>query len=195
MTDFQGRANLASDVIAYRATLLALPCSSAARQRQVKSSQMAGRRGRNWTLLKGVALTSWDLDSGDRIRRKELHDSLGGNRQNGISPSRKSPNVFLFSDPRAAELHGYEDVLSGDVVLYYGEGQQGDQALTHGNRAILNHKEQGRALRLFRGAGPIVEYLGEYEIFEDDPYTWEVATQTGGGPTRKAVVFRLRQID
>jgi hypothetical protein len=136
----------------------------------------------------------WDLEPGDRIRRSQLHDRFGGNRQSGIAPSRKSPNVLIFSTPRAAELHGYEDDLSGEVVLYYGEGQQGDQEITHGNRAILNHKEHRRNLRLFRGSGPEVEYLGEYEIDENEPYSWSTARQTGGGPARKAIVFRLRPV-
>jgi hypothetical protein len=38
--------------------------------------------------------------------------------------------------------------------FYTGEGQRGDQALIQGNFAVLRHREEDRALRLFRGARP-----------------------------------------
>ena len=48
-----------------------------------------------------VVHPSWTLKPGDTIKRKALHDSLGGSRQSGICPSRESPNVFVFTDPES----------------------------------------------------------------------------------------------
>jgi AraC-like DNA-binding protein len=42
---------------------------------------------------------------------------------------------------------------------YTGEGQYGDQEMKSGNAAILTHKQEGRALRLFKGVRGEVEYL------------------------------------
>lgn len=137
----------------------------------------------------------WRLKPGDRLPRSNVHDVYGGNRQRGIAPSRKSPNVLLFSDPTAAAKHGYQDDLESDPVEYYGEGQQGDQEITHGNNAILRHKEDGRSLRLFRVEGGMVEYLGEYEVNEAEPYRWVSATQTDNPSLRKAIVFRLSRVE
>jgi hypothetical protein len=39
-----------------------------------------------------------------------------------------------------------------------------------GNAAILRHKQEGRALRLFKGVRGEVEYLGEFETDEGLPY-------------------------
>lgn len=136
-------------------------------------------------------MNDWDIQVGEKLKRTELHDRYGGNRQRGISPSRKSPNIFLFSAPEAAEKHGYADDLGGDPILYYGEGQYGAQELTHGNLAVLRHEDSNRTLRLFRVAGSEVEYLGEAEL-DDDPYFWTRGVQTGGGDQRDLIVFRLR---
>jgi hypothetical protein len=66
----------------------------------------------------------------------ELHDRFGGSRQDGISPSRTTPNVFVFTDPRSGEQHGYYDQWAPDGSFRYtGRGQRGPQTLTSGNRA------------------------------------------------------------
>jgi hypothetical protein len=105
----------------------------------------------------------WDLSSGDTIRRTDLHARFGGRRQGGIGPSAKTPNVFLFTDPAIGQQHGYYDGRSDDGSFHYtGEGQRGDQTLAQGNLAIANHVADDRALRLFRGAGGEVLYLGEF---------------------------------
>lgn len=62
----------------------------------------------------------WSLKPGDTIRRKELHNLFGGGRQSGISPSRKSPNVLIFSDPGSGVQHGYIDEWEDGVLLYTG---------------------------------------------------------------------------
>ena len=95
----------------------------------------------------------WDLRPGETIRRTELHLRYGGGGQGGISPSARTPNVLIFTDLSAGQQHGY--VFDGwqddETFLYTGEGQQGDQTLAGGNRAIAEHREQGRSLRVFDG--------------------------------------------
>jgi hypothetical protein len=61
-----------------------------------------------------------------------------------------------------------------------------------GNAAILNHKREGRALRVFAGARGIVTYLDEFEIDETEPFYRTDAPETQDGPRREVIVFRLR---
>ena len=136
-------------------------------------------------------MTSWTLNEGETIRRKDLHAKWGGGGQGGISPSRRSPNIIIFSDHHVGHDHGYMDRWDGDVFLYIGEGQQGNQEMKRGNKAILNHVEDGRAIRLFWGSGGEVTYAGEFEIDHIEPWTTERAPATGGGPMRDVIVFRL----
>ncbi len=139
---------------------------------------------------------AWDLKPGDTIERKQLHQRFGGRTQGGIGPSAKSPNVMVFTDPVAGEKHGYYDGWMPDGYFHYsGEGQYGDQRMISGNASILNHKVEGRALRVFKGARGLVTYLGEFEIAADDPYYEADAPETNDGPIRKVIVFRLRPID
>jgi hypothetical protein len=138
----------------------------------------------------------WDLEPGQRILRKTLHQRFGGQQQGGISPSAQTPNVFVFYDPETGEQHGYYDNWQADGCLHYtGEGQRGDQVMKAGNAAIRHHKEAGRALRLFRGARGTVTYEGEFELDDIEPYQRADAPETGDGPLREVIVFRLRPKD
>ncbi|MFF5314334.1 restriction endonuclease [Streptomyces massasporeus] len=135
----------------------------------------------------------WDLEPGAVIERKQLHVKYGGRTQGGIGPSAKTPNVMIFTDPIAGEKHGYYDGWMPDGLFHYsGEGQYGDQRMLSGNASILNHKTEGRALRVFQGARGKVTYLGE---FEADGWYEADAPETGDGPLRKVIVFRLRPVD
>ena len=96
---------------------------------------------------------TWQLQSGDVVERTLLHERYGGRRYGGIAPSRSTPNVMIFTDPSIGQTHGYHDRWDGPMLLYVGEGQRGDQHLTHGNKAILEHQRAERALRVFQGRG------------------------------------------
>jgi hypothetical protein len=137
-----------------------------------------------------MTVNEWTLEPGDTIRRKELHDLLGGSNQGGIAPSSRSDNVFLFAE--VGEEHGYVDGPRADGTYdYTGEGQYGDQVMARGNRAIRDHLENGKALRLFRGARGEVTYLGEYEY---DSHRTETIRATHGPGQRRVFVFKLRQV-
>jgi len=125
--------------------------------------------------------SSWQLRPGDTIRRKNLHDMYGGIRQGGISPSRVSPNIFIFSDRRAGDQYGYFDHWVGEEFHYAGHGQRGDQEMTRGNLAILRHEKEGRALRVFGGVRGEVRYIGEFKL-ADDQLTFSRLLKYGGEP-------------
>ncbi|MDI7925242.1 hypothetical protein [Ferirhizobium litorale] len=137
----------------------------------------------------------WTLKPDEKIERKALHEQFGGRTQGGIGPSKSSPNVFVFTDPIAGTKHGYIDGWGEDGCFHYtGEGQRGDQVMKSGNASIFRHKQEGRALRLFDGARGVVEYMGEFEVDDHQPYYLADAPETGGGPVRQVIVFRLRPV-
>ena len=141
-------------------------------------------------------LPDFPLKPGDTIKRVDLHSSYGGSGQGGINPSRQSKNVFLFADPDTGLQHGYVDGWKNDGLFdYTGEGQRGDQVMKSGNAAILNHKLENRALRLFNGSSGTVRYVGEFEISVSQPFYLADAPETGDGPLRSVFVFRLAPID
>jgi hypothetical protein len=133
----------------------------------------------------------WTLEPGDKILRKELHKQYGGGGQGGIEPSAKTPNVFIFSDAKAGEKYGYVfDRWYGGVFHFTGDGQVGDQVMKYGNRAILDHRKQKRALRVFDGVRGLVTYQGEFELAPDPFYIAE-ARGRDSERIRKVIVFRL----
>ena len=134
---------------------------------------------------------AWHLAPGETIRRVELHDIYGGSRQGGTIPSRTSPNILLFLDRAVGNPHGYFDGWVGDRFYYTGHGQRGDQELRAGNGAVLRHQEDGRAIRVFRGAGGVVRYLGQFALDEEQPYFRMEAPESETGLPRQVIVFRL----
>jgi len=139
---------------------------------------------------------SFALQPGERIKRRELHDVFGGGRQGGIAPSLKSPEIFLFTDPKSGKRHGYTDGWGDDGLFHYtGEGQRGDQQMKAGNQAILNHKKDERRLRLFDGSGGMVTYVGLFEISSTMPYYTTDAPETDSPNIRSVIVFRLVPLD
>ncbi|MFL5873044.1 MAG: restriction endonuclease [Solirubrobacterales bacterium] len=137
---------------------------------------------------------NYSLKPGEQIKRTDLHKRYGGRRQGGISPSKQSPNVFLFTDQKQGALHGY--IYDGDnaedgFYHYTGEGQYGDQRMAQGNRAIRDHREEGRELHLFDSSSGTATYMGEFEYVDHYPGD---APETDEGPERKVIVFRLRRL-
>jgi 5-methylcytosine-specific restriction protein A len=145
----------------------------------------------------------WDLPVGARLSRSERKARFGGAIYGGIEPSARSPNVFLYSDPSRGETYGYNYdgwADDGRLFLYTGEGREGDQPMSHGNRAILEHQKQGRALRLFVADGQVAgtaqreqRYVGEFQIDPSKPYSIEDAPDESG-EQRTVFVFRLRPV-
>ncbi|SDK68476.1 hypothetical protein SAMN05216298_1161 [Glycomyces sambucus] len=142
---------------------------------------------------------------GQRLTREEIADAWGGSKYSGIEPSTKTDNILLFSDPTKNSGFGYHDDLfqfdDGPLALYVGQGTSGDQELTKRNRSLLEHRQNGKALRLFIADGKIPgtdtglhRYLGEYELDPVRPCFPDRAPDKDG-VDRRVYVFRLRPVD
>ncbi|MER5949259.1 P-loop NTPase fold protein [Streptomyces sp. NPDC001904] len=146
------------------------------------------------------------LQPGVTATRAQIKDVYGGSTQGGIVPSNPSNSVLIFSDPAVGHRYGYhdgwvDDEAGGRVFEYTGAGAVGDQTFTGGNRAIVNHVEAGRVLRVFVAAGTapgsqakLHRYEGEFKVDDVQPYVRREA-QGGDGAMREVIVFRLRPAD
>lgn len=134
----------------------------------------------------------WHLEPGAEIRRVDLHAKYGGSSQNRISPCSSTDNILIFTEASSGHQHGYYDTWNEDGTFHYtGEGQTGDQKMVRGNKAILEHRETGKRLRLFDGARGTVRYLGEWTLDPEQPFSEDEAPATGGGALRKVIRFHL----
>lgn len=122
-------------------------------------------------------------------RWPEINDLYGGSRQNGISASRQTSAIFLFTG-ESGEQYGYKDHFDEHGVFWYsGEGQSGDMKLHKGNHAIVDHANEGRALHVFQTLGKAKgqKYLGEFTY---------ASHEFGQGPDkegnqRRVIIFHL----
>ncbi|SDQ62485.1 HNH endonuclease [Natronobacterium texcoconense] len=133
-----------------------------------------------------------DLEQGATYHRITLHEEYGGTQFRGIAPCKDHPYVFLFAGD-AGEEHGYRDEFRGDTFIYTGEGQEGDMEMTGGNRAIRDHREDGRELHLFESNDEAwsITYVGEFEY---DSWFTDRLRDTNGNE-REAIRFRLEPVD
>ncbi|ARF59636.1 hypothetical protein B1H19_22800 [Streptomyces gilvosporeus] len=134
--------------------------------------------------------------------------AFGGGPQGGIVTSATTPNILIYSDHETGHRYGYydgwlaEEDEKGPIFEYTGAGRIGDQTFTGrtgtGNKAILQHVDDGRALRVFIAAGKVPgsgakyqRYVGEFALDADLPYIIRQVPDDNGN-LRKAIVFRLR---
>jgi len=122
-------------------------------------------------------------------RQTEIHDLFGGSSRSGISPSAKTPAIFIFTGDSGGQ-YGYEDTRGKDgVFTYTGEGQTDDMTLSKGNLAILHHAENGKSLYLFESLGKSQgqRYIGEYACANHE---WRTGPDKYGND-RQIVMFNL----
>ncbi len=102
-------------------------------------------------------------------KRSSLHDEFGGNRQGGISPSAKSPYIFIFSGKSGAQ-YGYQDMWDNEnIFTYTGEGQIGDMQFIRGNLALYDHLNNGKRVFLFENEGKgYIKFISELEFHDAD---------------------------
>ena len=127
-------------------------------------------------------------------RRGQIHSLLGGQQQGGIATPAEHPIVVIFTG-EAGEAHGYSDYWDENGYFhYFGEGQSGDMEFKGGNRAILDHVQNGKRLIAFQstGKGKPYRYRGEFIALSHDVVPGVPDTS---GALRSAIVFKLQALE
>ena len=135
-----------------------------------------------------TALSLEDLVVGRCYTRTELHDSLGGNRETGISYPAGGSHCLLFSDPGKVTEYGYADAPVGeDGYRYFGHWYgSGDMTMARGNKAVLDRSPE---LYLFTTARCGYVYRGQFECLD-----WASERAAREGRDDMAIVFNLRRV-
>lgn len=133
------------------------------------------------------------FEVGKTYRRRDLHESYGGQQQGGIVTPAGQPFIFLITG-EGGEAHGYADGWDADGTFrYFGEGQLGDMEFVRGNTAVREHATLGKDIHLFEKAPPAhLRYRGQmlcagFDLVPDSPDT--------AGNLRTAIVFKLVTLD
>ena len=89
-----------------------------------------------------------------------------------VSAHRLRPRMSSCSlNPHQASSTGTSTWGEDDVVYCTGRGQRGDQTFTSGNKRILEHQQDGTALRIFRGTGGTITYAWPAATTDREPLT------------------------
>jgi 5-methylcytosine-specific restriction protein A len=125
-------------------------------------------------------------------RKNEIHEIYSGQSQGGISSPANHPIIFVFTG-ETGEKYGYRDGFRSDgVFLLTGEGMEGDMSFVRGNKAILEHEKNGKALLLFQilKTKGFVQFMGETKVIG---YHFEKRPDIKGN-IREAIIFELEII-
>lgn len=137
---------------------------------------------------------TWNIAPGTAVARADLHDAWGGRIHPRISPTRHN-HIFLFTS-KSATYDGWDgwDGWDGTVYRFLAEGKRGDHTVSQGNRAVLEHAQSGRALRLFTDDAGEPVYVGEFAVDPGEPTLAVDLPDAKGGPRRAGLVFRLAPV-
>jgi 5-methylcytosine-specific restriction protein A len=105
------------------------------------------------------------LKVGVTYYRKDLMVRFGGQLQSGIWTPKEFNAIFVFSGD-SGKVYGYRDGWKEDGTFQYtGGGQVGDMKFTLGNKAIRDHRQNGKDILLFKDLGKNkgVRYLGLFD--------------------------------
>jgi len=128
------------------------------------------------------------LITGQIYFRKDLLAAYGGQLQAGIWTPKSFPVVFLFSGD-SGKAYGYDDKWADGVFIYTGEGQIGPMTFTGGNKAVRDHRADGKDLLLFKDLGKSkgVRYEGVFDCAS----TQLVLRPDKVNDIRQAILFNL----
>ncbi|AXR82300.1 HNH endonuclease [Natrarchaeobaculum sulfurireducens] len=142
-------------------------------------------------MIEGIPAVS-ALEEGETYHRVKLHEKYGGARYRGIAPCKDHPYVFIFTGD-SGEEYGYLDEFRGDTFVYTGEGREGDMEMTQGNKAIRDHRKDGREIHLFESNEEAwsVTYVGQFEYAG----WFHQRLEDTNGNYRKAICFELEPVD
>ena len=128
---------------------------------------------------------------GTEFRRLDLHALFAGQRYGGISTPSRFPFIMIFTGEQG-EDYGYKDGWTEEgTFLYTGEGQEGDMQFIKGNKAILEHVDDGKDVHLFEYIRTgHVRYVGQMICIG-----YKVRDKDNKGQDRKVIVFELMPIE
>lgn len=131
-----------------------------------------------------------DFELGKKYKRDDLISAFGGSFMRGINICKKTNTIVITSIHTGNRI--YDDKLfEGDIMLYTGEGQVGDQTLTVGNKAIYEAKSKNIPIYLFvRFKEQEYTYFGEVEVVDEIRYVKEKDIK---GDMRNVIKFPMMQ--
>lgn len=144
-----------------------------------------------------MSVSNWPIKEGQTLKRRTLHEMVGGARQWGITSCLQGSAMLVFRNPKVSMKFGYdkwEGEQANGEFHYTGQGARGNQEVSsRANKSLLLSKDRGKPVHLFQSSGTDVTYLGRYEL-SDNPYRWEVAPDENARD-RRVVVFHLMKVE
>ena len=131
-----------------------------------------------------------EFELGKKYNRDDLISAFGGSFMRGINICKKTNTIVITSKHTGNRI--YDDKLfDGDIMYYTGEGQEGDQTLTFGNKAIHEAKDKGIPIYLFVVFKRFeYTYYGEVEVVDQPFFADEKDIK---GDMRQVIKFPMMQ--
>ena len=131
-----------------------------------------------------------EFELGKKYKRDDLISAFGGSFMRGINICKKTNTIVITSKHTGNRI--YDDKLfEGDIMYYTGEGQEGNQTLAFGNKAIYEAKDKNIPIHLFVVFKKTeYTYYGEVEVVDQPFFADERDVK---GTMRKVIKFPMMQ--
>lgn len=144
----------------------------------------------------GSHIGAWPWEKGDVVSRTEVHVKIGGAETGGISPSKRSNTLQLFTSFVGEQFgYGHDGWRDDGSYHYTGAGQVRDQTMTGNNRHLLTTT---RSIHVFKELPErkSYAYLGQFVRDPHPDCVWYRADSPDRfGTMRTVIVFRLWPIE
>lgn len=139
-----------------------------------------------------VNLFNFNLIRGKVYDKKKLHEKFNGQQQGGMCTPANYPVIFLFDTERGQES-GYVDYWTEEGIFEWtGEGAEGNQQYTKGNRALARHVQDSEEVFLFkRKNGRFYEFIDQMVCLD---YYWDKGLDKND-KIRDVIKFRLVRME
>jgi hypothetical protein len=134
---------------------------------------------------------------GDRFKRSEMHELVGGSFRHGMTSCSNGAEFLLFHDAKKSKKFGYDiwEGFQADGSFHYsGQGTSGDQELTKSNAALITAHDLGKRIHLIESVDGVCTYLGRF-VLGEPKYFEKMAPDISQADVRRLYVFNLLPVD
>ena len=90
------------------------------------------------------------INIGDRISNSDIQAVFGGRNMGGLRYSAKNHLLIVINNSDVEFFPDQHILVDGEeIIIYFGEGNYGDQSISRGNKTLYNSNSEGTPLHYF----------------------------------------------
>ena len=90
------------------------------------------------------------INIGDRLSNSDIQEIFGGRNMGGLRYSKPNRLLLVINNSDVEFFPDQHIIVDGEeIIIYFGEGNYGDQSISRGNKTLYNSNREGTPLHYF----------------------------------------------